>query len=112
VRYKVLREARKETRSPEKLQVLISKATDLLRIEPASTENVSLHGMRVLTERFWKRDTHLIVKSFDNELWGRGRVVYCQSLSNKTFAVGLELHARTGDWIMRRGEFHANLAGA
>jgi len=57
--------------------------------------------MRVLTERFWKRNTLLIVKSLENELWGRGRVVYCQSFPGETFAVGLELQARTGDWIMR-----------
>jgi len=46
-------------------------------------------------------DTHLIVQSSEYVLWGRGEVVYCQTLPDKTFAIGLELTARTGDWIMR-----------
>ena len=94
-------EIRKEKRNPEKLQVLLSRMAEPLLTETASTENVSSHGMRVKTYRHWKRDTHLIVQSSEYELWGRAKVVYCQTLSDKTFAIGLELTARTGDWIMR-----------
>ncbi len=60
---------------------------------------VSSHGLRVLTERFWKRNIRLIVQSSEYVLWGDGRVVYCQGISDKSFAIGLELLARTGDWI-------------
>ena len=94
-------EIRKEKRNPEKLQVLLSRMAEPLLTEAASTDNVSSHGMRVRTDRHWKRDTHLIVQSSEHELWGRAKVVYCQTLSDKTFAIGLELTARTGDWIMR-----------
>src|SRR5215831_4783924 len=92
-------EVRKENRNPERLPVLLSRMTDPLVTEQASTENVSPHGMRVLTERPWKRDTNVIVQSSTNELWARGKVVYCQPFSDRTFAIGLELLARTGDWI-------------
>src|SRR5262249_2791825 len=91
----------KENRNPERLPVLISRMADPLAIERASTENVSAHGMRVLTERAWKRDTHVIIQSSTNELWARGKVVYCQAFSDRTYAIGLELLARTGDWITR-----------
>lgn len=43
----------------------------------------------------------LIVQSFGNELWARARIAYCQILPAKTFAIGLEILARTGVWITR-----------
>ena len=94
-------EIRKEKRNPENLQVLLSCMAEPLLTEPASTDNFSSHGMRVRTHRPWKRDTHLIVQSSENELWGRAKVVYCQTLPANTFALGLEFVARTGGWIMR-----------
>jgi hypothetical protein len=73
-------DARKEKRNPQKLQVLLSPVDEPLLAEPGSTENISPHGLRVLTEWPWPRDTQLIVQSSENELWERARVVYCQTL--------------------------------
>jgi len=92
---------RREERKPEKLQLLISRMAEPLLTEPASTDNVSSHGMRVRTGRAWKRDAFLIVQSSEYELWARARVIYCQALPDGTFNIGLKLTARTGDWIMR-----------
>lgn len=86
---------RKEDRSCEKLQVLLGNTADPLAIESAWTENVSSHGLRVRTGRPWNRDTVLILLSSERDLWARARVVYCQALSDKTFAIGLELLVRT-----------------
>ena len=97
----VVRGARKEERNPERLRVVLSRIAEPLFTETASTENVSSHGMRVLTDRLWKQGTELLVQSPNRELWGHGRVVYCQSYPHGTFATGLELLARTGDWINR-----------
>jgi hypothetical protein len=94
-------EVRKEKRNHEKLQVLLSRMAEPFLTEAASTDNVSSHGMRVRTYRSWKRDSHLIVQSSEYELWGRAKVVYCQTLPANTFALGLEFVARTGAWIMR-----------
>lgn len=96
-----MNEIRKERRNPEKLQVLLSRMTEPLVTEAASTDNVSSHGMRVRTYQPWKHGTHLIVQSSENELWGRAKVVYCQTLQANNFALGLEFVARTGAWIMR-----------
>jgi hypothetical protein len=96
-----MREIRKETRNPEKLQVLLSQMAEPLLAESASTDNVSSHGMRVRTHRLWTRGSHLIVQSSEGELWGRAKVVYCQTLPANTFALGIEFVARTGGWIMR-----------
>ncbi len=40
-----MREIRKETRNPEKLQVLLSQMAEPLLAESGSTDNVSSHGM-------------------------------------------------------------------
>lgn len=94
-------EGRKEERRPEELKIFLSLGKRPLQAEPASTENVSSHGLRVRTYRQWKRDSLLIVQSAAYELWARGKVIYCQMLPDKTFALGLQLEARTGEWIMR-----------
>ncbi len=87
-------ELRKEARNPQKLQVLLSPVEEPLLAEPASTENVSSCGLRVLTEWPWKLDSWLIVQSSKNELWAWARVVYCQTLSGNSFALGLEFLPR------------------
>ena len=61
--------------------------------ERASTENVSSRGVRVRTERLWKRDTRVFVKSSRGDLWARARVVYCRTLRSTTHALGLEFYA-------------------
>jgi hypothetical protein len=60
--------------------------------ELASMENISSYGMRLRTERPWKPDTHVLFKSSQGD-WIRARVIYCESLKDKSFAVGLELPA-------------------
>ena len=89
---------RKEERNSEKLQVLLGSTADPLAIESASTENVSSHGLRVLTERPRNQEVILIILSSEREFWARARVVYCQALADNTFAIGLELLARAGTW--------------
>ena len=96
-----MQENRKEKRKPQKLQVLLSPVAEPLVTELGWTENVSPHGLRVLTEWPWPRDTQLTVLSSESELWDRARVVYCQTLPGHTFALGLEFVARTGEWIIR-----------
>ena len=74
-----MHEIRKERRNPQKRQVLLSPLEEPLITEVGWTENVSPHGLRVLTEWPWPRDTHLTVLSSESELWDRARVVYCQA---------------------------------
>lgn len=92
---------RREMRRPQTFRVLLSCGRRPSLTEPGSTENVSPHGLRVRTERFWEPGTMLIVQSFGKELWARARIAYCQILPAKTFAIGLEIVARTGGWITR-----------
>ena len=96
-----MNDARKEKRNPQKRQVLLSPLEEPLVTEVGWTENVSPHGLRMLTEWPWPRDTQLTVLSSESELWERARVVYCQPLSGRLFALGLEFLTRTPEWIMR-----------
>ena len=54
---------RREQHNPQKRQVLISLMAEPFVTETPSTDNVSSHGMRVRTERAWRRDAYLIVQS-------------------------------------------------
>ena len=90
---------RREKRSPKKLVVLLSNGTKPVVAGCASTENVSDSGARVRTVRPWKQDTRVLVKSSLCELLARARVVYCRTLPDNTFAVGLEFLARTDAWV-------------
>lgn len=81
------------------LRVLLSSGAQPVMAEYASTENVSSCGARVRTDRPWKPDSRVLIKSTQGSPWARARVVYCQTLQCKVFALGLEFLARTGDWL-------------
>lgn len=93
-------DGRKEKRTPRTLRVLLSSGTQPVVAEYASTENVSAYGVRVRTDRPWKKDACVLFRSALGEPWARARVVYCQTLKSHVFAVGLEFVARTGEWLM------------
>jgi PilZ domain len=66
--------------------------------EYASTENVSSYGVRVRTDRPWKLNTRVLLKTSQTETWAPARVVYCRTLEAKVFAVGLEFLVPTHEW--------------
>jgi len=82
---------RKERRHPQTFRLQLSSTTDVSTPESAFTENVSSHGMRVRTVRFWEPGSQALIKSPVRELWAGARIVYCRSLSYNSFALGLEL---------------------
>lgn len=92
-------DGRKEKRTPRTLRVLLSSGTQPVVAEYASTENVSPYGARVRTDRPWKKDACVMIKSALGEPWACARVVYCKMLKAHTFVVGLESLSHTGDWL-------------
>ena len=98
---RTIMDPRREVRRARTFRVLLSYGQKRSLTEPGSTENVSPHGLRVRTKRFWEPGTTLIVQSFGNEFSARARIAYCQMLPAKTFAIGLEILARTDGWITR-----------
>ena len=70
-------------------------------MESALAENVSSRGLRVRTGHSWEPGTQALVKSPVRELWARARIVYCESLPRKSFALGLEFLTRPDTRVER-----------
>jgi len=66
--------------------------------EPTSTQNISTHGARVMTQRIWQPGTRLLIKSLRAAFWARARVVYWRSFSSSRYAIGLQFVAQAGYW--------------
>ena len=86
---------RVEKRIPLELPLQISglKSLGLADlIEKTTTENVSTHGVRILTKRALLPQERLLVTSLSaREEPIPARVVYCEPLTEGVFAVGLQL---------------------
>ena len=82
---------RKQPRIPRRFLAQVFSPLDPLHAESVSVENFSLRGARVATVRTWARDSQVVVKFTSAWLTAKSaRVVYCQAVSDKEFAVGLE----------------------
>ena len=66
--------------------------------ERMSTENVSAHGARVFMEQKLQPGQQVLVSSPKEGVRSQARIVYCQRMSDKRFAVGLELSGRADLW--------------
>jgi len=58
--------------------------------EQTVTQNVSIHGIRVLTHRPLSREECFLVNSVGSKIHTQARVVYCQPLADGIFGVGLQ----------------------
>ena len=88
---------RTESRVPKKVLVELY-SFDNAAYEITSTVDVSLHGARVLTKAPWATNQRLSVRSVQGNLFSRARIIYCRSLLDRSFSIGLELLHPTGDW--------------
>jgi PilZ domain len=59
--------------------------------ETARAQNVSAGGARVTTKNLWHPGEFVLMSFHGTGVSARARVVYCQRLENRNFAVGLEL---------------------
>ena len=84
-------EVRKEPRFPMQFLMQMSSVHDHDQGEWVSVENVSLHGVRVATVQAWVPGSYVAVRTINGDLRNGARVVYCQRVSDKEFAVGLFL---------------------
>lgn len=94
-------EGRTQSRIPQRFLVQISPVHDPLLAELVSVENLSSRGARITSQRPWELGCHVDLKSRVGELHARARIVYCQAIGSKTFAVGLNFRAQTSEWEAR-----------
>jgi hypothetical protein len=87
------RDGRRVKRSLKDSQVFLAIGAQPLLPELASAENASPYGARLLTERPCEPDTPVVIK-FPQSEWVQARVVYCQRVPGKSFAIGIEFLRR------------------
>ena len=94
-----LQSGRMEKRSVRAVAVELSSPELLHAPETTFTENVSLHGVRVVTKQPWRVGDPALVKSLEGDYFrSLARVTYCQRLPNNALAVGLELIRPAEEW--------------
>jgi hypothetical protein len=91
-----MQEGRKDRRIAGRSVVRICAVNDPSVVELTTVENVSVHGARAISKRYWEPGTHVEVKSASGEFLrpvvpkARARVVYCYAVDGIGFAVGLD----------------------
>jgi len=63
------------------------------------TINISVHGACVVSKRSWQPNVSIAVHAMDGGTYSSARVVHCQSIQDRGYAVGLELADPSSDWI-------------
>lgn len=91
---------RKEKRIVQIVAVRVAGSRILAMAELAFTENVSSHGARIVTHKVLPVNQELEISSIAGNLKGHARVIYCQPLPNKSYAIGLELYNPSGKWLI------------
>jgi hypothetical protein len=92
-----------QKRTPVTVALQISSAKQPFITELAFTENLSLHGVRVVTGRAWNPGERVVVKSYHGSIQSRAKVIYCHQLAKARYAVGLEFHSAVGTWVDASG---------
>ncbi len=88
---------RAENRISLKMFVKLSDPSTGL-FEITSTIDVSCHGARVLTKSQWDTNQNLIVQPIRGSLPSRARVAHCETRTDGSHVIGLELYPQTEDW--------------
>lgn len=88
---------RSESRVAKRILVRLSYP-EKGEFEIAPTVDISCHGARVVSRRFWPPNLRVSVQSISGHLYSRARVAHCQLLTNGSYATGLELFRPSKVW--------------
>jgi hypothetical protein len=88
-------DGRIEKRLAMSITVYLAGSSDHLAREQAVTENISPHGARVISKRYWPPGEEVILAR-GGEFPQIGRVIYCEKTNH--FCVGIEFPDRSLKW--------------
>lgn len=94
-------------RTPVHVAVDLSVSDVHMAAQQGITENVSPRGARVVTSQPLQPNDRVTVRSLLGSLRSRARVVYCQPLAKGSFAIGLELFVKVGEWTLPDAHRHS-----
>ena len=89
---------RHEKRLPASVPIYLASLEEPRASERTSTENVSYHGARVISQRSWRSGEESIITPLTEEVPRVGRVIYCLPKTGDRFSVGVEFQTRTVKW--------------
>jgi len=81
----------------EVVELLHMDESPIAKVE-AITENVSPQGARVITDSICAGGKRVRLNALEEHLQLPARVVYCQRLEERKFAVGLQFDVRVETW--------------
>jgi ubiquinone/menaquinone biosynthesis C-methylase UbiE len=91
-------DGRNEKRVTMAIPVCLVTAEKLLFADQAMTVNVSSHGARVVTRRRWQLEEQPRLASSSGDLRTQAKVIYCETLTNGHFCIGLKFISAILDW--------------
>ena len=91
-------DGRIEKRLPTSVPVYLASLDEPRSRERTITENVSPHGARVVSQRFWQSGEESLITPLRGEFPRVGRVIYCLPKTVDRFCLGVEFPDRTVKW--------------
>ena len=90
-------DGRIEKRTPTLLPVYLASLEDPHARERTLTENVSPHGVRIMSKRSWRPGEGSLITPLTGGT-AVGRVIYCLPKTGDRFCLGVEFPTRTVKW--------------
>src|SRR5213595_4118591 len=91
-------DARIERREPVPVQIYLANLDEPRIRERTVTEDVSPHGARVLTKRYWQPGEVPLVTPLMGEFPKHARVVYCDPQPKGGYCVGIQFEGLPFNW--------------
>lgn len=81
---------------------------DNATFEITNTIDVSQHGARVLSKTGWAPTQRASIRALDGQLESRARIIYCEPLGERSYAIGMKLQDPIGAWDVPMKSFRVS----
>jgi hypothetical protein len=93
-------DARMEKRDPLPMQVYLASLDEPRARERTITEDVSPHGARVVSSRYWQPGDVPLLTPLTGKYPKHARVVYCVPQPDGTYSVGIKFDGPSFKWTI------------